>query len=172
MLRRRRQRRAAGSTCWLQVAEGMVCPRFFRLAFRFRLACFSLGPCFSVECVRVGGGCFCGSQQSKSGRGGRSGGRGAQDLPPLICPTGAGRAFGLGAWMGVVGCCDDDDDVRWAGCCWDHVLAAGCKCRGDGLPAFLSAGFSFSPCILFSWPVLSRRVRSCWRWMLLWIAVK
>ena len=66
--------------------------------------------------------------------GGRVGG--ARDLPPLICLAGAGRAFGLGAWMGVVGCCDDDDDVRWAGCCWDHVLAAGRKCKGDGRPAF------------------------------------
>ena len=80
--------------------------------------------------------------------GGRVGG--ARDLPPLICLAGAGRAFGLGAWMGVVGCCDDDDDVRWAGCCWDHVLAAGRKCRGDGLPAFFPAGFSFSPCTVFS----------------------
>ena len=46
--------------------------------------------------------------------------------------------------MGVVGCCDDDDDVRWAGCGWDYVLAAVGKCRGGGLPAFFSAGPLFA----------------------------
>ena len=56
----------------------------------------------------------------------------------------------LGAWMGVVGCCDDDDDVRWAGCCWDHVLGAVGKCREGGLPAFFSAVFSFASFFLFS----------------------
>ena len=102
--------------------------------------------------------------------GGRVGG--ARDLPPLICLAGAGRAFGLGAWIGVVGCCDDDDTCVGRGAagttCWlQNVSAEGMVCPRFSRLAFRLLTFFFS-----AGPILSRRVRSCWRWMLLWIAVK